>query len=121
MLYVLGVEEDEKNHRKHCRSRQLLHIDSLSIQTLRHEWEPRGSGGSSSSSRGAEEPCNRSAGKNNQHIEVVWENIEKHVSIIKVNNLSFISSTCTLFYCFFYQESSCVASSSSFCADQYGF
>lgn len=66
MLYMPGVEEDEKNHRKYCRNRQHLHIDSLSIQSLRHDW-----GGG----------CEESGG---QRVPVLWEDVEKCVKVIKV-------------------------------------
>jgi hypothetical protein len=73
MLYVIGVEEDEKNHLKHCRNRQHLHIDTLSINSLRHEWATQQGGGR------RKKDC-----LHDHQIQMMWEDVEKCVSIIKV-------------------------------------
>ena len=73
MFYVLGVAEDEKNHLKYCRNRQLLDIDSISIQSLRHLWQGH--------------TYQLHAGENNKPIQVAWENIELGVQIIRVSTV----------------------------------
>jgi hypothetical protein len=65
MLYVAGVEEDETNHMKYCRSRQQLSIDSLSVKSLRHTW------------------ADASVASSDQG-QVVWRDSSKDSIIIKV-------------------------------------
>lgn len=102
MLYVLGVEEDEKNHRKHCRSRQHLHIDSLSIESLRHEWESQAQESVSvslsphnSDSSWQDTSSSRSSSGS---VHVVWEDVQQKVCIIKVRIYTRVRSTFSCSY-----------------------
>ena len=81
MLYVAGVEEDEKNHIKFCKRKEFLNLDTLSVKSLRQEWQLQQTNDTPTSSY--------------HPIRLIWEDTENGAHVVKVGHYILYLLYCT--------------------------